>query len=399
MLGAGTQTDPYLIQTESDLRELSSNTSYWDGYVELANDIEMSSTPFPPISQASPYFTGVFNGNGYKVINLHIDGTGLSRSGLFALTGIDSTVRNVGIENPNIINAPSQSGALLGRSNSFISNCYVLGGSITSSNGAYIGGLVGYNANNSIENCYSTALVQSDGLYVGGLTGIESATTTSSYWDTETSGQTTSGSGAGLTTAEMKTQSSYVGWDFTTVWGMNGDYPYLQAFGVPTVPSKQESREVSSYANPIQSNVNIEIQLPPQTLTIEVNSHVKPIHSHTERHIASFRSVEGYSSRIVSSVSTSVISPNNNMIEVTSHINPIISNVSVTVYRQPLEVIRNVFSHIRSIQAHTDTITHLDTLPMVAYITIVENPSNSYTSTNPSNSTHVENPSYVEVIE
>ncbi len=72
---------------------------------------------------------------------------------------------------------------------------------------------------------------------VGGLTGFigtggNVGTTISSYWDTQTSGQTTSASGTGKITAEMKTAATFTGWDFTTIWdiesGKNDGYPYLR---------------------------------------------------------------------------------------------------------------------------------------------------------------------------
>lgn len=56
--------------------------------------------------------------------------------------------------------------------------------------------------------------------------------TTNSFWDTETSGQSTSVGGLGKTTAEMKTQSTFTDWDFSTVWAINPTinegYPYLR---------------------------------------------------------------------------------------------------------------------------------------------------------------------------
>jgi hypothetical protein len=52
-----------------------------------------------------------------------------------------------------------------------------------------------------------------------------------SFWDVNTSGQTTSaGGGTGKTTAEMKTLSTFTsaGWDFTSVWVLPlGQYPML----------------------------------------------------------------------------------------------------------------------------------------------------------------------------
>jgi len=51
------------------------------------------------------------------------------------------------------------------------------------------------------------------------------------YYDKETSGQTDTGKGEGKSTEEMKTQSTYVGWDFAAVWKINSTnngYPTLQ---------------------------------------------------------------------------------------------------------------------------------------------------------------------------
>jgi len=72
---------------------------------------------------------------------------------------------------------------------------------------------------------------------VGGLIGNnDGGTVSSSFWDTETSGQTTSGGGTGKTTAEMKTLSTFssADWDFCGpgIWnignGKNNGYPYLR---------------------------------------------------------------------------------------------------------------------------------------------------------------------------
>ncbi|NLH16546.1 MAG: hypothetical protein GX455_08205 [Phycisphaerae bacterium] len=75
---------------------------------------------------------------------------------------------------------------------------------------------------------------------IGGFCGLNIDTITASFWDTETSGQTSSAGGVGLTTAEMKTLSTFTeaGWDFVgeaangtkDVWRMCADgvdYPRL----------------------------------------------------------------------------------------------------------------------------------------------------------------------------
>ena len=94
-----------------------------------------------------------------------------------------------------------------------------------------VGGLVGIN-NKTIENCYAVGLVTGTGTYVGGLVGENrgvSATVTSSYYDSTTTGQSDTGKGVGETTANMKTQSTFTGWDFTNIWTIEtGSYPTLR---------------------------------------------------------------------------------------------------------------------------------------------------------------------------
>jgi hypothetical protein len=153
-------------------------------------------------------------------------------------------------------------GGLVGRNDSSINKCYSSGfvtgtievgglagrnyapGSIANSYsscsvlaGLWVGGLVGVNES-TISKCYSSGKVVGTRLSVGGLTAYNSGTITNSFWDTETSGQTTSDDGTGKTTANMKTKATFIaaGWDFTgetangslDIWKINqGDYPRL----------------------------------------------------------------------------------------------------------------------------------------------------------------------------
>ncbi len=105
----------------------------------------------------------------------------------------------------------------------------------TSSGQGVFGGAIGSTFNaSSMSNVYSTGTVTTLTSYpvqVGGLVGNGGIAATSSYWDTQTSGQATSGTGTGKTTSEMKTQGTFTGWDFTNIWGISGGtnngYPYL----------------------------------------------------------------------------------------------------------------------------------------------------------------------------
>ena len=107
-------------------------------------------------------------------------------------------------------------GGLAGINESSISNCYAMG-NVTGVGSNAFGGLTGSNGGN-ISNCYSVGFVSVDlaSSYFGGLLGLNSGAITASFWDVQTSGQTTSAGGTGKTTAEMKTLSTFTdaGWDF-----------------------------------------------------------------------------------------------------------------------------------------------------------------------------------------
>ena len=75
--GNGTQESPFEISTAEQLYNFSefvnSGNSLKNKYVELTNDIDMSSIKnFKPIGfEVNPFqFKGIFNGNGYAIKNL-----------------------------------------------------------------------------------------------------------------------------------------------------------------------------------------------------------------------------------------------------------------------------------------------------------------------------------------
>ncbi len=131
-------------------------------------------------------------------------------------------------------NGVNYTGGFAGRNYGAVTNSYATG---NANGGNYVSAFVGYNTLN-ISNSYGTGLVSGTGA-TGGLTAYDSAggTVVSSYWNTETTGKSTSITGASLTTAQMTTQSSFAGWDFTSTWSMveGATYPYLQAHGTPSV--------------------------------------------------------------------------------------------------------------------------------------------------------------------
>ena len=132
------------------------------------------------------------------------------------------------------VNGSDIVGGLVGENSGGIIDCYSTG----EVNGSdVVGGLVGYNSG-GISNCYSTGVV-SGSYSVGGLVGEKSngisncdstgVSILCSFWDIQTSGQTTSAGGEGKTTAEMRNINTFLNasWDFVNIWQMPGDNNYL----------------------------------------------------------------------------------------------------------------------------------------------------------------------------
>jgi len=99
-----------------------------------------------------------------------------------------------------------------------------------SGNSYVAGGFLGICRGN-VNNCYSTGNV-SGADHRGGFIGVvqDGASCTNCYWDIETSEQTTSARGTPKTTAEMKRQATFSGWDFENIWDIleNETYPFLR---------------------------------------------------------------------------------------------------------------------------------------------------------------------------
>ena len=153
-------------------------------------------------------------------------------------------------------------GGLVGQSTtgSTISDSYATGAVAGTDK---VGGLVGWNTNgSSISRSYATGSV-SGTTDVGGLAGSLAdggggvGTVVDSFWNTQTTGQATSAGGTGLTTAQMKQQASFAGWDIsatgggTSVWRIyeGQTAPLLRRFLTPlTVTASNDSKTYNGLA-------------------------------------------------------------------------------------------------------------------------------------------------------
>lgn len=280
--GLGVSTDATSPATGARTLQSMAATTNLAGNYALGVNIDASSTStwntnagFTPIGNGSNNFTGTFNGLGHEITGLTVNLPNNSSVGLFGLASSAAKIQNVGLQNATItgqsdtgalvgnnagsisqsyanstvtagskvgnlvgvnlggtiersfasgqVSATSGSaGSLAGENTGVIKNCYATGSVYGSGRNTTsgVGGLVGANkSNGTITTSYSTGSVGSTNAQRGGLIGTGTSTSvTNGYWDTQTSNQTTSPAGSGLTTAEMMQQASFTGFDFTNIW-------------------------------------------------------------------------------------------------------------------------------------------------------------------------------------
>ena len=215
---------------------------------------------FIPVgTDTSAPFTGTLDGAGHVVSGLIINRPTTNFNGLFGATSGTAIVRDIGLEGGSIT-GKNATGALVGNNLGLVSGSYSTA-SVTG--GTQVGGLAGANGiGGTVTNSYASGAVAGTGV-IGGLAGLNSGTLTNNhasgavtggsspgglvgsnggsasgnFWDTTTSGQLSSATGTGLSTAQMKSLATYSGasWDLAGAWIVYDSYAYplLRAFMTP----------------------------------------------------------------------------------------------------------------------------------------------------------------------
>lgn len=122
------------------------------------------------------------------------------------------------------VTAQNNVGGLMGENLGTVSNAFASG---TVSGNDQVGGVVGSNSG-SLTNAYASGAVSAT-LLAGGLVASNSGTVNGSFWDINSTGQTTSAAGTGMSTAQMMTGANFTSataangnvnpnWNFTTDW-------------------------------------------------------------------------------------------------------------------------------------------------------------------------------------
>lgn len=239
------------VSTRTELEAINDSDTARAGNYVLTTDIDLSGNNWTTIGYltGSHPFTGNFEGAGHVISNISIDNdsAGAATQGLFGYSS--GTIQNVGVAGGSVsCSIYSYVGGLLGyNSGGTIRNCYAtcsvsgdgsIGGLVGCNSGTItdcyatgsadgnssVGGLVGSNSA-TVTDCYATGSVSCDGS-IGGLIGSNSSTVTDCFYNTQTTGQTTSEGGTGITTTDMQSVATFTdtsSTDLTTAWDFAGD--------------------------------------------------------------------------------------------------------------------------------------------------------------------------------
>jgi hypothetical protein len=161
--GQGTSASPYEIQSARQLEDLAYRPGLWGRCFVLAADIDMTGRTYPTALIAPDVdgakagfqgigFTGVFDGGGFKILNLQVITRTNDYLGLFGFVARDAIVKRITLENVLIRGGTGSTG------------------NDSSGTGSdYVGSVAGYNAG-TISSCYVSGSVAGH-LYFGCVAG------------------------------------------------------------------------------------------------------------------------------------------------------------------------------------------------------------------------------------
>ena len=197
--GSGTETDPYQIGTAEGLKwfrdKVNSATKTADTQIcaELTEDIDLSGEEWSPIGIGQSFhwgirsYSGTFDGKGHTIKNLSIDNSSAQYVGLFGYV-YGGTIRNLTVSGS--VKGSEHTGGIAGAANGgtfencanqcavqggttggiigfateegilIVRDCYNVG-SITTTTGKSVGGIIGQciNTSGTIRNCYNAGTV------------------------------------------------------------------------------------------------------------------------------------------------------------------------------------------------------------------------------------------------
>lgn len=298
--GDGTSASPYRIETAQQLQQMA---EYPTGYFQLAADIDLACVEWQPVGDYLTPFEGVLDGDGHTVRNLTLALDGQDMVGLFGRIGVGGQVEELTLENVTV-SGQDNVGALAGMNGGSIEYCQLVGDNTVAGRKA-VGGLVGDNWTGRIEGCVADADVTANtkggvlagdssnskaiqssaafgsvtgGQLVGGITGSSAYSSVTScyavvqvngqgggavgevqpqtiedvYYAQDVAGQTDTGKGEPMESADMKTDEFVQDLNRSGSWqAQDGDYPVPVKDDQPDTVDKSELQKAIRYAESI----------------------------------------------------------------------------------------------------------------------------------------------------
>lgn len=199
--GDGTEQNPFLIRTKSDLQTLAHVTTevlqtFPGDHFLMTNDIDMEGDSTfigicaqPGTAGTFNKFAGVFDGGNHRIKNLHMrmivwttrpeadkDGLGTPNSkecngvtGFFGRLAPEGIIRNLVIDSSSDFQFWSRSGAIVGQNEGLVENCRNHA-DVRAASG-YPGGIVGENRKGTVRRCYNDGTITTGANGVGGIVG------------------------------------------------------------------------------------------------------------------------------------------------------------------------------------------------------------------------------------
>ncbi len=254
--GEGSVDNPFLIEKVEQLRVIGNQL---DAHYKLIADIDMQGVKWSPLGNRKERFTGTFNGNGYRIVNLKVKAPAEDYIGFFGFIGEKAQIWGLALENCHI-QGHNFVGGLAAVNIGIIKQCYVLGevkgrshvgglngwnvekgrieqcffrGTVKGEDS--VGGLVGANFD-TVSQCYVAAEIEGKRKYLGGVVGLDylnyKGDVKECYYDQNISGEFPADEGSPRPTFEMQKRDTFSNWDFDNIWYIeeNKSYPLLRIF-------------------------------------------------------------------------------------------------------------------------------------------------------------------------
>lgn len=170
--GSGSETDPYLIESEANLAYLSATTNagtnYSGKYFKQSADLDLNNKPWTPIGNNSTKFAGEYDGNGFVISNIYYDNNATEYVGLFGYVD-KGKLKNITVASGFVYGYQHTAGICGAITNGSIDCC--ANNATIYGKMERIGGVCGYAKATTITNCINYGLISGYN-FTGGIVGL-----------------------------------------------------------------------------------------------------------------------------------------------------------------------------------------------------------------------------------